>query len=330
MSEQLWPGRLRDASRELSTRWREPLRSAQTRVAAALDGLRLPDRPLLGSFRTSYRRRKLAVWGTAFALLAAVEIAIAFPLLLGPSKQAIESVDHAAQAIASKATGSDSASQTGAAADRGRDALGKGPAGSPDPEKRPAALPVAGGEEEPAEEKTLEAPYEANEPTSAGSSAGVAGASASQPDRVERGTPARRSEPENEGTPAPPKNTSPAKSPPAPQPQSPPPPPVAIVQSPPPSLPPPATSTTTTTRTVALPAPRGDDEDRKDGRDRKRDEPKDPPPPSTTTTTTTTSTTTTTTTTSSPPPPPPTTTTPDENAGDGRRRRGGGGDDDDD
>lgn len=322
MSEHLWPDRLRDASRELSTRWREPLRSAQTRVAAALDGLR-PNRPLRGeASRTSYRRRKLAVWGTAFAVLAAVELAIAFPLLLGPSKQAIESVDHAAQAIVSKATGDDTSSQAGAAADRGRDTLGKGPAGSPDPEKRPAALPVAGGEEAPAEETTAEATDEANEPTSAGSSAGVAGTSASPNDRVERSTPVRRSEPENAGTPA--KNTSPAKSPPAPQPQSPASPPVAIVQSPPPPPPPPATSTTTTTRTVALPPPRRGGDGKKD------DEPKDPPPPSTTTTTTTSTTTssTTTTTTSSPPPPPPTTTTTTSDDNDGGRRRGGGDEDD--
>jgi hypothetical protein len=333
VSEQLWPDRFRDASRELSNRWHSagervttPIQSGLGRVAEGLDGLRLHYREQVGSFKFLFRRRKAMVWAGAFALLTAVEVAIAFPLLVGPSRQAIESVDRAAQAIVSKATGDDSTTQAGAAADRGRDVLGKGPSGTPGPqgpeERPPTALPFAGGDQAPEEAKAAEPTYEAEEATSAASSAGA-------PDVSERSTPTRRSEPENDGSSA--NGEAPAKSAatPKPKPQSPPSPPAASPQSPPPPPPPPqsVTSTSSTTRTVALPPPPPPPP----APVAKTSSPPPPPPsnnnkddgddtPATTTTTTT----------ASPPPPPTTTPKDDEDGkGDGRRRRGGRDDDDD-
>jgi hypothetical protein len=295
VSEHLWPHRFREASRELSSRWHSvgerlttPLRSSATEV----ERLRLRYTDWREGLRARIRRRKVLVWGAALAGLTAVELAIAFPLLIGPSQQAFESVDRAAEAIVSKATGEDGKTQAGAAADRGREALSKGPSGSPGPEtpKPSGVLPIAGSEET-SEEPSAVAPVAAPQANGAGSSVGSS-------ERLERSLPPRRAEPakdSSEGA----KSDSPSLSPAPPQPQTPASPSVA---SPPPPPPPPGTSTSTTTRTVALPpvvVPKKSPPPR-NRRDDDEDEPKN---------TTTTATTTTTTTAS--PQPPPTTTTPD-------------------
>jgi hypothetical protein len=297
VSEQLWPHRFREASRELSSRWHsvgERLTTPLRLSAAELQRLRFRYTEWLEALRARLRGRKFAVWVAAFAALTAIELAIAFPLLIGPSQQAFQSVDRAAEAIVSKATGEDGKTQAGAAADRGREALSKGPSGSPGPEtpKPSGVLPIAGSEEA-SEEPSAVAPVAAPHANSAGSSAGGS-------ERLERTLPPRRAEPakdSSEGA----KSDSPSLSPAPPQPQTPASPSVA---SPPPLPPPPATSTSTTTRTVALPpvvVPKKSPPPR-NRRDDDEDEPKS---------TTTTATTTTTTTTTASPQPPPTTTTPD-------------------
>jgi hypothetical protein len=322
VSEHLWPDRFRDASRGLSDRWHavgervaRPIQStlehagtglhaAQYRLAGELDGLRVR----LGAHLD--RSRKVLVWGAVLALLTAIEVAIAFPLLIGPSRQAVESVDRAAEAIVSKATGDDGSSQAGAAADRGRDVLGKGPADSRGPGNRPgAALVVVGGEEALSGEDNAEAADQTGEATS------VATTSTSESERQERSTPARRNPPAGDGLATDP----PAKS--VATPQSPPPPPPPSLQSAPP--PPPTTSTTATTRVVVLPGvpvtkkPRNRNDDDEDEDERRN----------TTTTTTTTSSGS-----PQPPPPPPppttTTTTSDEEEDERERGRGSGNDED--
>jgi hypothetical protein len=350
VSEQLWPDRIREISQSrieaLSQRWQalsaalrhESLRDFASRAASRLSvitrmaprwlpaGIALPHLNLRGApavFAAYCRRRRAGPWAAAFTLLLA--IVIAFPLLLGPSADAVHSVNRAARAIVATA-GGDQPTESGAAADRGLEALGKGPAGSPSPENGSSgSLPFVGGDvsTEESDNSELVSTY------SDGDSPGSAD--------TDRATPTRRNEPESGGVSTGrriPPESSPQPLAPSPQPQGPqsppanpisaPPPPNSPQMSPPPPPPPPAplasststsSTTTTTTRIRRQPPPPPTSTTTTTTTTTKKNP---PPPPTTSTTSTSTTTTTTTRRTPPPAPPPPTTTT------------GGGHDDDDD
>jgi hypothetical protein len=296
VSEQLRPQRFREPSRGVWDRWqalrdrvvtsarsgldrahmgfRAPLHAAHRSLAADLDSLRHRSRQLLAVFVTDYYRRfRLVVWASALALLTAVEIAIALPLLTGSSRSTVEAVEAAAPSLVATATGDEaSLSQAGAVADRGREALGKSPVGPRGPKHRAGALPFAASEEEFFEETPAESSVEAGDILSAERSYQSTGG---REDRVT----VKRSEPVNAG-PGGVKDDSPSASP------APPPPTTTAVAQPqipahtsvasrqprrtsPSAL---ITSTTSTTRTVPLPppptttTPKDDDEEKRNDR----------------------------------------------------------------